>query len=47
MNLRKAAFSAEALSPWRLPMIIEMQDGQAGVLDKVDALWECQYSVQR
>ena len=37
MNLRKAAFSAEALSPWRLPMIIEMQDGQVGVLDKVDA----------
>lgn len=37
MNLRKAAFSAEALSPWRLPMIIEMQDGQVGVLDKIDA----------
>ena len=37
MNLRKVDFGAEILNPWRLPILIEMQDGQVGVLDKVDA----------
>ncbi|MGA4853714.1 type I secretion system permease/ATPase [Acinetobacter haemolyticus] len=37
MNLRKIDFNVEILNPWRLPVLIEMQDGQVGVLDKVDA----------
>lgn len=37
MHLRKVDFGAEILNPWRLPILIEMQDGQVGVLDKVDA----------
>lgn len=37
MNLRKVDFGTEILNPWRLPVLLEMQDGQVGVLDKVDA----------
>ncbi len=37
LSLRKSSFSEDVLNPWRLPVIIEMQDGQVGVLDKVDA----------
>ncbi len=37
MNLRKVDFGTEILNPWRLPVLFEMQDGQVGVLDKVDA----------
>ncbi len=44
MSLRKTAWSEELLNPWRLPVLIEMQDGQVGVLEKLDA--EGQASVQ-
>ena len=37
LSLRKNTFSAELLNPWRLPLLIEMKNGQVGVLDKVDA----------
>ncbi|MEN3977875.1 type I secretion system permease/ATPase [Acinetobacter sp. CWB-B33] len=37
LSLRKSSFSEDVLNPWRLPVIIEMQNGQVGVLDKVDA----------
>ena len=37
LNVRKANFSADLLNPWRLPIIIELADGQVGVVDKIDA----------
>ncbi|MGE8542112.1 MAG: type I secretion system permease/ATPase [Acinetobacter sp.] len=37
LSLRKNSFSEEMLNPWRLPLLIEMKNGQVGVLDKVDA----------
>ena len=36
LNLRKASFSQDVLNPWRLPVMIELQDGQVAVIDKVD-----------
>ena len=36
MNLRKAEFSEDILNPWRLPLLIQMQDGQVGVLNQLD-----------
>lgn len=36
MSIRKIEFNEEVLNPWRLPLLIEMQDGQVGVLDKLD-----------
>ncbi|UNW08642.1 MULTISPECIES: type I secretion system permease/ATPase [Acinetobacter] len=37
LRLRKTDFSAEVINPWRLPVLVEFQDGQVGVIDKVDA----------
>ncbi|MDC5144264.1 type I secretion system permease/ATPase [Acinetobacter baumannii] len=37
MNYRKAKLDLCEISPWHLPVIIEMKDGQVGVLDKIDA----------
>lgn len=37
MSLRKVEFSEDILNPWRLPLLIEMLDGQVGVLNKLDA----------
>lgn len=37
LSLRKTAFNEEFLNPWRLPILIEMRNGQVGVLDKLDA----------
>jgi len=36
MNLRKTEFSEDILNPWRLPLLIQMQDGQVGVLNQLD-----------
>ena len=36
MNLRKAEFSEDLLNPWRLPLLIQMEDGQVGVLNQLD-----------
>ncbi|KAB1851685.1 type I secretion system permease/ATPase [Acinetobacter tandoii] len=36
MSIRKIEFNEEVLNPWRLPILIAMQDGQVGVLDKLD-----------
>lgn len=36
MSIRKIEFNEEVLNPWRLPILIEMQDGQVGVLDKLE-----------
>lgn len=37
MNYCKAQLNLDKISPWHLPVIIEMKDGQVGVLDKIDA----------
>lgn len=36
LNYRKCGLSLNEISPWHLPVLIEMQDGQVGVLDKID-----------
>lgn len=36
LNLRKAPFSLDLLNPWRLPVMVEFNDGQVGVIDKAD-----------
>ncbi|MFV5373678.1 type I secretion system permease/ATPase [Acinetobacter calcoaceticus] len=36
MNYCKAQLNLDKISPWHLPVIIEMKDGQVGVLDKID-----------
>ncbi|QDK97425.1 type I secretion system permease/ATPase [Acinetobacter tandoii] len=37
LHYRKCGLSLNEISPWHLPVLIEMQDGQVGVLDKIDA----------
>ena len=37
MSLRKTEFSEDILNPWRLPLLIQMRDGQVGVLNQLDA----------
>ncbi|TCB52338.1 type I secretion system permease/ATPase [Acinetobacter sp. ANC 4779] len=37
MSLRKSAFSKDLINPWRLPVVVEFNDGQVGVVEKVDA----------
>ncbi|OAL79649.1 ATP-binding protein [Acinetobacter sp. SFB] len=37
MSLRKCAFSKDLINPWRLPVVVEFNDGQVGVVEKVDA----------
>lgn len=36
LNLRKVKFSNDVVNPWRLPVIVELNDGQVGVIDKAD-----------
>ena len=36
LNLRKVAFSNDVINPWRLPVLVELADGQVGVIDKAD-----------
>ena len=36
LNLRKVKFSDDVFNPWRLPVIVELNDGQVGVIDKAD-----------
>lgn len=36
LNLRKVPFSLDVLNPWRLPVMVEFNDGQVGVIDKAD-----------
>lgn len=38
LSVRKSAFTSDSLNPWRLPIIVEMADGQVAVVDKIDAL---------
>ncbi|MGS0704975.1 type I secretion system permease/ATPase [Acinetobacter sp. ANC 3781] len=37
MSLRKSTFSKDLINPWRLPVVVEFNDGQVGVVGKVDA----------
>ena len=37
LSIRKSAFSKDLLNPWRLPILVEMNNGQVGVIDKIDA----------
>ena len=36
LNLRKVEFSHEVINPWRLPIIVQLSDGQVGVIDQAD-----------
>ncbi len=36
MNVRRIAFSDDVINPWRLPILVELADGQVGVIDKAD-----------
>lgn len=37
LSVRKSAFTSDSLNSWRLPIIVEMADGQVAVVDKIDA----------
>ena len=37
MSVRKAAFSDDLMNPWRLPVVVEFNGGQVGVIDKIDS----------
>lgn len=37
MSLRKTEWSEDIFNPWRLPLLIQMKDGQVGVVNKLDA----------
>ena len=36
LNVRQADFSADVLNPWRLPVVVEFNNGQVAVIEKVD-----------
>ncbi|MBJ9953560.1 MULTISPECIES: type I secretion system permease/ATPase [unclassified Acinetobacter] len=36
LNVRQADFSTDVLNPWRLPVVVELNDGQVAVIEKVD-----------
>lgn len=37
LTLRRVKFSDDVVNPWRLPVLVELVDGQVGVVDKADA----------
>lgn len=37
LSFRKGDFNADALNPWRLPVVLEFNDGQVAVIEKVDS----------
>ena len=37
LNVHKTTFSRDLLNPWRLPILIELNDGQIGVIDKISS----------
>ncbi len=37
LNVCKVQFTNDVINPWRLPVIIELKDGQVGVIDKADS----------
>lgn len=36
LNVRKADFSTDVLNPWRMPVVVEFNNGQVAVIEKVD-----------
>ena len=36
LNVRKADFTTDVLNPWRLPVVVEFNNGQVAVIEKVD-----------
>ncbi len=36
LNLKIEKFSPQLLDPWRLPLVVEFEQGQVGVLEKID-----------
>ena len=44
LNYKKISYSEDAFNPWRLPLIIEFNDGQIGVVEQTDG--EGQLSIQ-
>lgn len=44
LNLKIEKFSPQLLDPWRLPLVVEFEQGQVGVLEKIDQ--QQQVSVQ-
>lgn len=36
LNVRQADFSTDVLNPWRLPVVVELNDGQVAVIERVD-----------
>lgn len=36
LNLRRIKFGDDVINPWRLPVLVELADGQVGVIDKAD-----------
>lgn len=44
LNLKIEKFSPQQLDPWRLPLVVEFEQGQVAVLEKIDQ--QQQVSVQ-
>ncbi len=36
LSIRRVKFSNDVINPWRLPVLVELADGQVGVIDKAD-----------
>ncbi|ANF81607.1 ATP-binding protein [Acinetobacter sp. NCu2D-2] len=36
LNVRKSPFDAAMLNPWRLPLLVEFENGEVGVIDRID-----------
>ncbi len=41
MSVRQSEFTADAVNPWRVPLLVEFHDGQVAVIDKIDAQGNC------
>lgn len=37
MSVRRSTYSKDILNPWRLPVLVEFQGGQVGVIEKADS----------
>ncbi|MBO3659436.1 type I secretion system permease/ATPase [Acinetobacter haemolyticus] len=38
LTIRRVKFNDDVINPWRLPVLVELADGQVGVIDKADGL---------
>ena len=37
LNVRKNKFDASLLSPWKLPILVEFENGEVGVIERIDS----------